>query len=505
MVGVAERSVESMGVFEEQQTYVDAFQYLAPLHQAAQFIPELAQAQAEARHLASAILANNRERLMDGDFDGVPIPVDPLSTADVLRDARDRFGVASPECQQARKALLLDCHRLLLEAFRANTWEYFPESQQVYNSQTGDFYSHGHRIADLVTNGLSPVAEKEEQDRRLNEAVEEMGTYRRLGSMLLGKTITTEIVPENKTVTTISECTDWAIQNHKDGRLETGGYVPKIQKFMIRSVRFDVATQSRYEEQLGASGEYIDHDIIVEALRTFDQRLSPDMSKTDVHATQMVTELDSSAWDWIELLDSLATQKHGVQIFMGELLHPGQTKDYDLARRQAAERSANMDDMAGELAQQVLTLADSNVDHWAANGMIENELKTMMFKVCREEPSRSYEMFDAATAQGFAQVQYLESIGQFEQANLLRAQTEKQAPAPEFCGAGSCGLEHANLSLKQAKDLNVEIGDKVLKDTQRACKCGNKSIVYAYNKTQVKKLCTSCGAKENKQATKGTY
>jgi hypothetical protein len=38
----------------------------------------------------------------------------------------------------------------------------------------------------------------------------------------------------------------------------------------------------------------------------------------------------------------------------------------------------------------------------------------------------------------------------------------------------------------------------LVRDKERACRCGKKSIVYAYNKSKVTKHCESCGATETK-------
>ena len=78
---------------------------------------------------------------------------------------------------------------------------------------------------------------------------------------------------------------------------------------------------------------------------------------------------------------------------------------------------------------------------------------------------------------------------------------EQSAPPASSCGAGSCGLEEVGVIDKMLQDdLKVEAGDTILRDTVRGCRsCGEKKIVYAFNKTKVNKLCEGCGAFESKK------
>jgi hypothetical protein len=112
------------------------------------------------------------------------------------------------------------------------------------------------------------------------------------------------------------------------------------------------------------------------------------------------------------------------------------------------------------------------------------------------------QMFDASTAKGLVEVAYLESQGFHEAAFRRLQQVEMAAPGGGFCGAGSCGLERVDASSDAGKDLmkkvDAKAGDTVLKDTERSCKCGNKTIVYAFSKNKVNKYCESCGSFESK-------
>jgi hypothetical protein len=70
------------------------------------------------------------------------------------------------------------------------------------------------------------------------------------------------------------------------------------------------------------------------------------------------------------------------------------------------------------------------------------------------------------------------------------------------CSGSACGLESVEAGSKEdallRKELGAERGDTITKDKVRACKCGNKSIVYAHNDKKVIKKCQSCGEQETK-------
>lgn len=73
------------------------------------------------------------------------------------------------------------------------------------------------------------------------------------------------------------------------------------------------------------------------------------------------------------------------------------------------------------------------------------------------------------------------------------------------CGGGACGIkELTGAALGEAKSLlGAEPDEKVAADTERPCvKCGQKTVVYAWTESKVKKACTNpqCGAKEGASA-----
>ena len=457
--------------------------------------PEIAIARQYGRWEAEETMEANRQTLLDGDFEEVPIPVDALGTARRVREAEELYCIGSPEWQECFQGLVLDCSRLYGEAFRVNTWEYFEPIKLTFVDQTEEFYSHGQSVKKMTKAGLSPVAHPEERDRRINEHVEEVThiAVRSLGKLSLGQTIVTEPIK----IRTISECADWAIEEYENRPKDKprggyGGYAPQIKKLMVRDVVTDMLSNDRFEEQMGLSGIYITHNVIAEALRRRDMTEGT-ATKTELHGNQM--QVHDDLIDFVELLDEVASEQSGQDIYLGEVLPAGQQRDYEHVRQEAIERQRARDYKAYELAEFVMALEKDETDRWAATGLVEAEVKRVMLDMAGENNALAADMFDSQTEQGLRAVAYLRSIGQNEAAGELLAEVSEQAPSPGYCGAGSCGLESVKLGSKEAKAMK-EMGldsSNSLKDNERSCrKCGAKKVVYALKNK--KKGCLDCHA-----------
>jgi hypothetical protein len=85
---------------------------------------------------------------------------------------------------------------------------------------------------------------------------------------------------------------------------------------------------------------------------------------------------------------------------------------------------------------------------------------------------------------------------------LDRSIVQQNVEVSGGCAGGACGLEGVASNSREEselrKELGAEPGDVITKDKVRACRCGNKNIVYAHNSTKVIKKCLSCGALEKK-------
>lgn len=185
---------------------------------------------------------------------------------------------------------------------------------------------------------------------------------------------------------------------------------------------------------------------------------------------------------------------------MGEEVPSDQPKDYEGFKREALMRQEQLRDHAETVTEFVLDLAEANFDRRQAPAHVENFVKKLLIDIAKKEPEIAEQMFDKKTSAGLLEVSQLESQGKFEEALRKLQEVEKSAPGGGFCGAGSCGLESLSITSKDEKNLREKLGadasDILVKDKERACKCGSKSIVYAYNSKKVIKYCESCNSYE---------
>lgn len=461
-------------------------------------IPAVALERERIRAQALDTLTFRAEQIAHGQSQEVPLAIDALSTADKVLLARDEFGDDSEEYQELLAGLDLDCTRLVAEWYRKKKPEYFPPSRHYFDTETGDFYSHGMSIRQMTDNALRPIRDNpEEEARRINERVENETPQilRSLGGVSL----------TGFGIRTISECTDKAIQDYqedqKNGRPHTGydGYVPEIEKVMIRDMRFE-DSGDRLEEQIGLPGTYINHFVIQEAIRRRGVE-TRGMDKTDLHGSQLLVNDD--LMDFARLLDEVAGEEWCTNIFMGEEVPGDFVKDYDNFRHDALARQESLKNTAQTVRNYILDLAEDKFDRHKAPAHIEEFVKKLLLGIAVKDTEVAEQMFDLTTAKGLQEVAYLYSMGRNQEAFDRMIEVEKAAPGGGYCSGGSCGLESINeysaegLRLKAA--LKAEPGDTIVKDTERRCKCGAKDIVYAYNKTKVNKYCNSCGASESKK------
>jgi hypothetical protein len=468
-MAVAAEALQQIQTFESVPDYllVDA-------------IPEIAAARERERQSAEDLL-ECRRIAADGKSQSSPlIPVDALSTAHKVLAAGRIYGQDSIWQQELQKGLVLDCQRLVAEWYRKKKPEYFKPLRHVFNKDTEEFFSHGLSIRQMTENALIPIRNNpEEEARRVNEKVEDATPQilRKLGRFCIGEEV----------IRTISECSDKAISDYAEdmsrGRKHRGydGYVPEIEKVMIRDIRLDTHTSDRFEEQIGLPGIYINPLIIRTALAERGAAPVVDMDKTQLHGSQMLVSDD--LMDFVAHLDSVASREWCTEIYMGEKVAPGTLKNYDAFRNEALLRQEGLNELAETVTTFVLDLARDNVNRSKALGMVEEFVKKMLLKEAKHDMSVAEQMFDSSTSQGLQEVARLESIG-------------------GYCGAGSCGLEGVDMNSAEgqelAKKLGASAGDTIVKDKERACKCGKKNIVYAYNKSKVIKFCQGCGARESK-------
>jgi hypothetical protein len=471
--------------------------YAPERYQFVDTFPEMADARQMEREAATDLL-RSRQAHVDQGLEMVFLPTDALSTADKVLEAATTYGEGSAEHTERYRGLVLDCQRLVGEWYRKKKSEYFPPVKHAYDADTEDFFSHGLSIRQMTENALCPLPDNpEEEARRINERVEETTTHvvRKLGGAML----------QGAGIRTISECTDKAIADYavdmREGNRHRGygGYVPEIEKVMIRDIRLDPETNDRHEEQLGLPGIYITHEIIQIALK----RMGVDadgMDKTELHGSQIIVHDDLMSF--AALLDAVASEEWCTNVFMGEEVAPDFRKNYNTFREEALARQEALKDLAETTAQFVLDLARDGFDRAKAPGHVEDFVKKLLLTEAKRDMAVAEQMFDKQTAIGLQEVASLEQQGRYDEAFLKMQEVERAAPGGGFCGAGSCGLESLNASGKEGeelmKKLKAESTDTLVRDKERACRCGSKNIVYAYNKTKVNKYCESCGSFESK-------
>ncbi len=449
------------------------------------------------RDAATQLLEARRQEVLSEE--AVYIPVDALSTANSVITAEAMYGFDSEERKEKWEGLLLDCQRLVGEWYRKNTSEYFEPTRHVFCSKDGEFFSKGLSIRQMTENAIVPIAEDpEEETRRVNERVEEETPriLRSLGGIALGRGIVT-----------ISECTDSAIESYQSD-VETKskhqgyrGYVPEIKKLMIRHITLDPDSEDRFQTQIGLPGTFLDHETLQIALTERGADVAH-MDKTSLHGTQILA--DEDPMEFVKHLDAVATREWCTNIFMGEQVADDFVKDYEGYKQEALARKEALADWAETVALFVLDLAKDGFDREKAPSHVESFVKSLLLNLAKQDQSIAEQMFDAKTAKGLAEVVSLEERGLYDQANELWQKVEREAPGGGSCGAGSCGLEGVAARSKEDAALRKELGadddDIIVKDKERSCRCGAKSIVYAYNKRKVIKKCQSCGARDVKHS-----
>jgi len=462
-------------------------------------IPEVAELRQRERLGAWAVL--NSRRSQDGGREALTPPVDALSTAHSVINAARTYGANSEQFNTLRNGLQLDCQRLVAEWYRKNKAEYFPALCHTFDAQKQEFYSHGLSVTQMTHNALLPVANRpEEEVRRVNEKVEDATPL--ILSRVLGRGALSGVK-----IRTFSECPEWARDEYEqdmaakrkyDGYL---GYVPDIDKTMVRDQWIDPVTGDRMQVQISLSGKLITPEVKREALRRSGLDISDDISRTELHGMQILAADD--VMDVAKTMDEVARDYWcNPNIFMGEEVPAGHPKDYQDFIKESESRQDSLKSEAELVTSFVLDLATDDVDRNKALVMVEEFVKSVMLDLAKADINEAGAMFGQKTVEGLARVIALENSGDHEAAALLREEVFENAEGGGFCGGG-CGIEEVNTKTvagaELAKKLGALPGEKVVKDKVRRCKCGG-GVAYAYSKEHVRKLCTGCGRSESKRS-----
>lgn len=464
-------------------------------------VPGLLSVRQQARAEAERILEQNRQLLRSGEFSLVPLDVDALGTVAKVSEIKETHGEDSGEYAEAREGLRLDCSRKWAEAFRKNSWEYFGETVQHLDPVSGELIAHNLSVDEMLSNGLSPVSEQEELQLRVNDFI----------GLHINKELVTRADADHLASVRILPCPDWAIKSYqRDSKGAHGGYAPEIEKLMISYDWFDSSDQTIHHEQIGVAGTFITTEVISKTLKMIGAIDSDtELGKTDIHGTVGIvsSETITSAADVLKILDEVASDMSGIDVFMGEQVKAGYDKDYGRIYSEAAKRKEKQANLSEDLTKYVEDLYNQSIEPALATVLVENYIQKTLLKIASEDPVQAEIIFNKETAEGFYEVKSLQDQGRFQEAKLLLESVEMDAPRASSCGAGSCGLEAINAKSTEGKELlkklDAEAGDEILRDKERSCRgCGAKKLVYAFNKNKVNTLCEGCGALVKKKQAK---
>ncbi len=432
------------------------------------------------------ILAERKALLREGEFKQVPYAFDTLTTAKKLLQAEKDYGKDSPEYAQVYKGFYLDSKRHRDEARRRLTWEYFPEVEQKFDVERDSYVYGDYALKDIVDNGLSPVgAEEVGVDTLIANRREEYThvALGKLGRLMLEQTVE---IPLEQSMTTM-----------------TVSQLDISPQTMIWGVRYDPIRNRRFQTQVGFTKEFITHDVIVEAYKqkgVVAVDATPD--EHEILSTQAINTKGEGVLDFMALLDSIASEKTGRNIFMGEEVPAGFRKDYQAVPAEAEARQTENPEEIESLMSEVLRLARAHTDGWLANRLLDDFVTVMLVNSVATEPGMANQIFGQSVARDVERSVWERARGNNEQADRIIAELRTTAPRATVCSGGSCGIETVNANSSEgmalASEAKAQPGDKIAKDKNRSCKCGGE-IVYAYNDKRVNKKCLGrCGAFESK-------
>lgn len=492
----------------------------------AEAISELAARRVIARETADAIYEKRMQHLREGEYDVVPQSVDPLSTAARVVQAERLHGRGSAEYQAWYCNLLVDSSRLLEEAGSKGTAAYFLPLRQEYNAAADGYEFEGRILQDMVADGITPIAEPEENSYRIGEYVEEAisPVVRMLGrTMLLDTTVqpavmqkaerpaALETTPEQceMSVHTIAECANWALDLYDRvkhdpealAKADFQGYVPENDKIMIRTTRYYSRFDVRYLEQVAVPG-YPPEVILEFNYRTgvLERGQTPD--KITRRATQIIDPEGLGALDIMRVLDDIAGELTGKIFFKGQEVGPDHPKDYAVIPAEALAHQQKFEADKYILADYLIELENKGTDHFAANAVVADFVQDLLLEKVKADPEQAEVIFDKRTANNIKIYAAHREAGNDTAAEDLWRIIKAQAPKVEFCTGGSCGLAALSggsaAGIKAKELLGISGDSELVRDTERACpECHEYEVVYDVNTGS--KACLNCHKTEIKK------
>jgi len=475
---------------------IEPIEFRQPCAANAEIFDSIAEIMTQARATAEIKLEENRQRLRDGEYEAVPLDVDALGTASKVVEIGRNYGKGSPEYKQAEQGLLQDKDRRLDEAESKNTYRYFEPIAFDYDAETDTVYADGLSYDEMMeVGGLSPIGEAEEVARRPHD----------YAKGVLNKHLIQNPDSERIAVLHQSSCPDWAIEAYDiDPKGGHGGYAPKYKKRMINFDTFDPKEGKIYHEQVAVPGNKVTEEVVNEGYRRIGvTEEGQELNKSELYGLHSIVqkEVITEALDFVAILDEIASEVTGENIFMGETVSDDHPKDYQQVKQEAQAEKEKRRQRAEQLKNYTIDLAERGVNHAMATVMEDKFVQDLLLDEAQKEPEIAVKAFDDETAAGFEMAMALQAQGRYQEAQDIIDMTRLNAPAAGGCGAGSCGLRDYDPTKPMDQlariQLNTEEGDSILKDNVRTCKCGG-TIYYKNNekKKSYSKICMDCGAFE---------
>ncbi len=450
-------------------------------------LDELKLVRPRAESVAWDRIAESTEAGRKRRFEEVNYVIEANNDAHRYLDSLAQFGPNDPRTIADRQVLRDNCQKAVHEAARKWSWELFEPFTQDYGVDQKAFKAGSRLMRDAVYDGLTHLTPRQQQEISVREFVENA---------------THDMLPFLPIKTG-----DWLLTispsaTHKDAK--EMGYVPSIDKFMIREVRLvesgdDEGGVQKEVRQIAVPGTYITLDIINEFLMSTGV-VDYALERHEMVGQQIIVDGEKTS-DLIEVLKVLDDMAGGT--YIGEQAEG--ERDYESIEAQAEERQAKLEYLTDELFEYSIELALNNADPFRAKDMIKGRIDQEFKQISRHDPEFARECYDDVTADLFQRALEYEYKEMHELAQEARAFADEQAPPLLICEAGSCNLKDALYLSQEVQDARKKgLSGKLLEWSGGRCKnpnCESNKVANMFKKSKImleentgKKACTSCDA-----------
>jgi hypothetical protein len=357
------------------------------------------------------------------------------------------------------------------EAMQALTWD-LPEPRCYLQSADGTLHDGGYEIGSMFYNALSPLNGEVELERRIYEAanfraIEQAGRIEELA--------------KNAAFVEIS------MRNTERG---ASGYVEEIDKLQIRYSKFVDTPRGR---ELVMQPMYLDGRLFDEHfMNGFLESLGVSTQGGKLDRTEILSKpimVDASqirdVVDFVAIMDEAASEWHGKDIFVGEVVEQNTAKNYSGLAAISKQRYAMIEDAVTHIDAEALKMARQGAEPAEASVMLDALQKRVALQICRTNPGVASIAFDSTTEQLLMQANVLEAEGRQSEADSMFDLAVEVAPDLRGCGA-ACSIREANLD-ERVKAMRsglkeYDLSGKFYFDGEANCPaCGRKGILRGGN------------------------